>query len=534
MLDRIRRRLLSWTSARRNGSASRSEVTAGLLALTLFGFGVSARGGGGADLGPELAEPQVIMSKRGVLELTLEAAPSVVTVAGQTFFSNVYNGQYIPPLFRLRRNDELHLRLVNRIGPADIQIDTTQATNLHYHGMSISPRPPADDIYVTIPSLEMIGNPAASATSHQHMQMAMRDNYVFEYRWRVPSDHDQGPFWYHSHAHGQAEPQVLSGLSGMFMIDGYIESEFPSLTGARERILLLKDIQLPGADDSAPFTKTINGQTNPTITVTRGQPQIWQIGNIGADRFFDLEVEGHEFWVLSRDGNPLAVPYRESHLFIPPGARYTVFLNAQKVGRFTIKSRAVDTGPAGDPNPEVRLGTVAVEAASVFARQGPSEPGLPIRTRRGQPSVADALRAMPIANRRVITFEESADGNTFYINGQQWSPDRNDTVAQVGDVEEWTVRNVTGEHHVFHIHQLDFLVTAGNVPASDMAGLMDTVNVPYATNGVPGEVKILVPFLRDRIEGRFVYHCHILEHEDGGMMANILVQPRSPTSVAQR
>jgi FtsP/CotA-like multicopper oxidase with cupredoxin domain len=141
---------------------------------------------------------------------------------------------------------------------------------------------------------------------------------------------------------------------------------------------------------------------------------------------------------------------------------------------------------------------------------------------------------MPITNRRVITFEESADGNTFFINGQQWSPDRNDTVVQAGDVEEWTVRNVTGEHHVFHIHQLDFLVTAGNVPASDMAGLMDTVNVPYATNGVPGEVKILVPFLRDRIEGRFVYHCHILEHEDGGMMANILVQPRSPTSVAQR
>ena len=195
-----------------------STIAAAALAFTGIGF-IST--GTDSELGPELTEPQVIMADRGVLELTLEAAPSAITVAGQSFVSNVYNGQYVPPLFRLRRNEELHLRLVNRIGAADVQIDTTQATNLHYHGMAISPKPPVDDIYLTIPSLEMIEQPDAIGTSHRHMQM--RDNYVYEYRWRVPSDHDQGPFWYHSHAHGQAEPQVLSGLSGMFMVDGFIE-----------------------------------------------------------------------------------------------------------------------------------------------------------------------------------------------------------------------------------------------------------------------------------------------------------------------
>lgn len=123
-----------------------------LGALVLLGIRIGAQGD--ATLGPPLVDPMVISTTGGVVELTLEAAPSVVEVAGQSFTSNVYNGQYTPPLFRLRRGEELRLRLVNRIGPADVQIDGTQATNLHYHGMNISPNPPADDIYLTIPSLE--------------------------------------------------------------------------------------------------------------------------------------------------------------------------------------------------------------------------------------------------------------------------------------------------------------------------------------------------------------------------------------------
>ena len=300
------------------------------------------------SLGPPLVEPQIVSARNGVAELTLEAAPSRVTVHDKTFISNVYNGQYTPPVFRLRRGDELQLRLVNKIGPADVQIDETQATNLHYHGMSVSPRPPADDIYLVIPSLQMIENPALA---HNHSGMEMRDNYVYEYRWKVPEDHDQGPFWYHSHAHGEAEGQVLSGLSGLFMIDGFINDWYPSLNGAQERILVLKDIELPGADDSAPKSKTINGQKNPTIAMTRAQPQIWQIGNVGADAFFNLEVEGLEFWILSRDGNPLETPYKETPLWLPPGARMTVFITAPATGQYRLISREIDTGPQGDPNP---------------------------------------------------------------------------------------------------------------------------------------------------------------------------------------
>ena len=419
-------------------------ATAG-LATVLLSYTEEATPAAQEAPGPPLIEPQIIQSRNGVAELTLEAAPSRITVHDKTFTSNVYNGMYTPPVFRLRRGDELQLRLVNKIGPADVQIDGTQATNLHYHGMSVSPRPPADDIYLVIPSLKMIEDPTLA---HSHTGMQMRDNYVYEYRWKVPEDHDQGPFWYHSHAHGEAEGQVLSGLSGMFMVDGFINDWYPWLNGAQERILVLKDIDLPGAQDGDPKTKTINGQKNPTIAMTRAQPQIWQIGNVGADAFFDLEAEGLEFWVLSRDGNPLELPYKESRLWLPPGARMTVFISPQTVGQYHLISRAVDTGPQGDPNPRVRLGTIVVEKSPPppFSRaDGRRDPHVPIPTRRGEKAAATFLGEQNIVRRRVITFSESDDGNSFYLDGKQWEADRDDSVSRIGDVEEWTVRNVTGD-----------------------------------------------------------------------------------------
>ena len=428
------------------------------------------------------------------------------------------DGQYIPPVFRLRRGEELQLRLVNKIGPADVQIDGTQGTNLHYHGMSISPRPPADDIYITIPSLQMIEDGASRSLHAGSHTMTMRDNFVYEYRWRVPEDHAQGAFWYHSHAHGQAEPQVLSGLSGMFIIEGLLRDYYPWLASVKERVMLLKDIELPGADDGDPKTKTINGQTNPTIAMGTNEPQVWWIGNVGADAFFDLELEGHTFWVLDRDGNILDRPVRESHLFIPPGARYTVFVEPKSTGRFRLRSREVNTGPQGDPNPDVVLATVAVDGrlSRGLSSRVDQGPGVPLPTRLCRVSPLEDLKRRPITGRRTITFSESADGNTFYLDNRQWDPDRIDTTVQIGDVEEWTILNTTSEFHVTEV----------NGQRYDAGSLLDTINVPYQRGTTPGVVKIIVPFLRERMVGKFVYHCHILEHEDGGMMANIEVRPR--------
>ncbi|HEX2491902.1 MAG TPA: multicopper oxidase domain-containing protein, partial [Blastocatellia bacterium] len=100
---------------------------------------------------------------------------------------------------------------------------------------------------------------------------------------------------------------------------------------------------------------------------------------------------------------------------------------------------------------------------------------------------------------------------------------RIDQMVRLGDLEEWTVRNASQELHVFHIHQTDFQVTEINGVRQPFTGYQDTVTLPIATKKGPGEIKIRIPFTNPLIVGKFVYHCHIVQHADKGMMANIEV-----------
>ncbi|MGH8590034.1 MAG: multicopper oxidase domain-containing protein, partial [Gammaproteobacteria bacterium] len=143
------------------------------------------------------------------------------------------------------------------------------------------------------------------------------------------------------------------------------------------------------------------------------------------------------------------------------------------------------------------------------------------------------LRRAPIARNRVITFA-NADNSTnpaeqFTINGKFYNHHRIDTTVELGSVERWTIRNTADELHVFHIHQTDFQVVAINGKRRRFTGYQDTVNLPFARrkNGrlVPGEVTVIIPFTKPIMVGQFVYHCHIVQHADQGMMANIQVVP---------
>ncbi len=482
----------------------RAVTTGAALALAaLAGCG----GGGGDDGATAIPQPEVATARDGTLRMTLRQAPATITVAGKTFTSNVFNDTYVPPVLKLRRGERLELTLRNRIGKADVQIDGPEETNLHYHGMSISPKAPADDIFLHI----------ANGADYQ-------------YSWEVPATHPQGTHWYHPHPHGLVEPQILSGMSGMLVIDGVLD-HFPAFARLPERYFLLKDMQLPGADDSAPLTKTINGVLGGVLRMRPGEMQVWHLGNVGADAYFHVAIDGVPLWELSRDGNLRAAPERNASLFLPPGARSTAVIQAPDVpGRYAIRTLAVDTGPQGDPNPEVQLATLIVE--------GPRHETAALRGALADPAVdVDTLTpaqvaAMPITRRRTVVFSESADGNTFFIDGKQYDPARDDVTVNLGDVEEWTLQNVSGERHVFHIHQLDFLVTSINQQDIDETGLRDVIDLPYQQNGVPGEVKVVIPFTNPLMVGRFVFHCHIVGHEDGGMMANVVVLPPGQTVAA--
>ncbi|WP_310568590.1 multicopper oxidase domain-containing protein [Gemmatimonas sp.] len=137
-----------------------------------------------------------------------------------------------------------------------------------------------------------------------------------------------------------------------------------------------------------------------------------------------------------------------------------------------------------------------------------------------RPTPATLSRAQ-ITKRITLSYTENAAGTKFYINGKQFDPSRIDTDVSVGDVVEFTIVNQTTELHTFHIHQSDFLVTQVNGQSANSVSLQDNVNVSYMANGIPGTVKVVVPFWDPVAVGMFVYHCHILEHEDGGMMTTI-------------
>jgi FtsP/CotA-like multicopper oxidase with cupredoxin domain len=427
-----------------------------------------------------LREPPVVASQAGVLRATLTAAPSMVDVAGEHARAQVYDGSYLPPTLRVRPGDEIRLRLVNALA---------EPTNLHTHGLSVSPGGAADDVFVHV-----------------------APGQARDYDIRIPAGHAPGLFWYHPHAHGNSDAQVRNGMSGALIVAGLLDP-FPALRGVRDRVLLLKDIQLDSGRVAhlgigKGTVRTLNGQTDPTIVLRPGETQLWRIGNVGADLYYKLALDGHAFSVVARDGHRLSRVERADTLVLSPGARAEVLVQGGAPGTHVLRTLDVDTGPAGNKYGGATLATVRVEGT----------PERPIALPTTLLPVED-LRPR-VTGRRTIVLSESADGNSFFIDGKAFDMSRTDQRVKLGAVEEWTIRNDADELHSFHIHQTPFQVTEINGVAQPADGYRDIVDVP-----IGGEVKVVIPFTDPNIVGRFVYHCHILSHEDRGMMATIEVVP---------
>jgi suppressor of ftsI len=425
-------------------------------------------------------EPSVVASKAGVLHISLTPRLSTVSVGGQQATAMAYNGQYIPPILRVRSGDTIRVTLVNEIA---------QPTNLHTHGLTVSPRGNSDNVFLEV---------APGQTQ--------------EYEIRLPPNHPPGLYWYHPHPHGFSDMQVRNGMSGAIIVDGLLDP-FPALRHLRDRVLLLKDIQIENGrvvhrDIGKNIIRTINGMVNPVIVLRPGETELWRIGNIGADVYYTLSLDGHHFQVVARDGNRRARLTTTDTLRLSPGARTAVLVTAGAPGVYPLRTGEINTGAEGNEYEGTVMATVRVEGSPVTPVALPSAL-LPVEDLRGK-----------VTNRRTIVFSESTDGDTMFVDGRQFDMNRTDTRVKLGAVEEWTVRNNSDELHTFHIHQAPFqLAEISGIPqpADDHR---DIVDVP-----IRGEVKVIIPFTNPLIVGRFVYHCHILSHEDKGMMATIEVTP---------
>lgn len=483
------------------GRTMRATIrTAVVAALAATGF-VGCGGGGGGGAAPvPFSNPPEIVSQGGVLAGTLTIEPAQVAVAGQdVVFPALYNGLYMPPVLRVQPGDVVRLRLRNF---------ALLPTNVHYHGLNVSPMGAADNVFLDI-----------------------EPGTIFQYDMPIPADHPQGLFWYHPHFHPLVNTEIAGGLSGGIIV-GDILAPFPELAGIPERVMLLKDLKtedgqpVPDPDPSGPTKRTINGLFQPRLEMQPDQLEFWRIGNIGANIYYQLDFAGQLFYIIAQDGNLQNQAVQTDTLLLPPGKRLEVLVyGPARPGTYVLRAAAFDTGPAGDSYPAQRLASVRSSGEAV--------PPIPIPSTF--PAVPD-LRNRLIDRARTIVFADTANPNQFVIDGKPYNHDCVDTVVILGEVEQWTIQNTATEAHVFHIHQLDFQVTAIDGVEQPFTGYQDTVNLPAAADeDHPSSVTTIIPFDDPVIVGEFVYHCHIVQHADQGMMANILVvDPAAPPPVIQR
>ncbi len=431
--------------------------------------------------GDPLVNPPEFEIINGAATGTLVVDWGPVEVGGEVINTIAYNNVYSPPLIRVARGGSIDLTLTNNL--------TNQYTNIHFHGMQVSPKGDSDNIFRLTD---------AGETNRYHVE--------------IPLAHQPGLYWYHSHGYEVSQRQVIGGLSGGIIVEGILDP-FPELAGIREQVMLLKNTRtlfgdLPNVSvTDYPSYRMINGQVNPTIDIQPGELQFWRFGNIAANQYFHIKLDGHQFHIIARDGNLGTEVQTVDELFIAPAGRVEVLVRGGDAGTYKLHMFSTTTGPTGDQYEPTTLGTMVVAGEPV---EGPPLPA-------NFPPVRD-LRDLTITEEREIVFSE--DDRYFYVNGAKFDYDVVNTVVPLGAIEVWTISNPTEELHAFHIHQLDYQVIEINGEPVPFYGHQDTVSVP-----IRGEVKVIIPFDDPVILGKFVYHCHILEHEDGGMMAAIEVVP---------
>ena len=421
-----------------------------------------------------------IRSENGRVSATLHAAPAEIDVGRSHFTAWAYNGSYAGPVLRARPGDTVQIDLDNAL---------PEPTNLHFHGLRVSPQDRGDNMHVVV-------MPGASR----------------RYSFRIPANHPPGLFWFHDHIHGLTEKHVTAGLSGTILIDGFAR-QFGGLEGIKQKLLVLKDFDQPGCID--PFSKavlhcrliTVNGHAPWTNTLQTGQAQLWRIANEGADYIIHVAAPGLRMRIIGRDGLPVMAAEPAEVLDILPASRMDVLVSASTPGTIGIEALHVPTGAGQAFTADRQIGTVTVTG----------QPDTADGTKPTFPAQRD-LRSLTINKSRTVVFSEDADALRYFIDGKLFAHDRIDIRVPLGTIEEWTVQNRTQDFHEFHIHQLGFQVIEINGVRQIFDGFVDDVKVPEM-----GEVKLLLPFTDPVIVGRFMFHCHVLKHEDGGMMANIEV-----------
>ncbi len=427
-----------------------------------------------------------------VVEVELVAGTSTVEyLAGKPTDVWAYRDGALPdavgtvpgPMLRAKVGDEIIVHFRNEL---------PEETTIHWHGLRLPPE--MDGTLLT-------QNPVLSGRE-------------YEYRFTA---RDASSFWFHPHV--RADEQIERGLYAPLVV-----TDDTVLDVAAERYLVLDDVKL-NADGSLNEDITdldrmmgrqgnvllINGQRAPVeLHVAAGSRERWRLVNAANGRFFNLRIPGASFLVIGSDGGLLPTPYDSETLLVTPGERYDVLVTfaGNSGDRTPLQTVHYDRGHnIPDPGPQDLLELVYGDS---MGTPGPlpeswgAQPSLP---------VDDTTPVRPFV---LAEFEQPGLPVVFTINGERW-PDNLPVMVDQGDVEIWEVRNDAEMDHPFHLHGMFFQVLAEEDEKPWAAGWKDTVNVPQKSS------------LRFAVQydppGMWMFHCHILEHAELGMMGDLMIMP---------
>ena len=463
--------------------------------------------------GAPFVEPEVRRSANGELNTTLRMQYAYKDIGGSRLCVRTYEGTVPGPTLRLKAGDVLRIKLINDMPPnRDPEpIDHSlphqfNTTNFHSHGLHVSPSGISDNV----------------------MRM-MEPGESYDIEIAVPPDHVPGTNWYHPHAHGSADVQIASGAVGALIIEGDF-ADVPEIAAAKERLFVLTEAVFDSfgmvEDFGTLFPETaarflaVNGVREPTITMRPGEVQRWRILHAGWQDDLFMDLGGHTLNPIARDGIPLSrmgltVPRKPDQptdypgaMLMAPGQRIDVLVQAGKPGTYAFRAAPYDEGYAAPTGPIARL---VVEGDPLPMNLPAKLPTLPEKL------IGDE----EITGTRLLTFSqarvdiERADfwqTFRFMVDGKTFDADRVDQRVRLGAVEEWTIINKDmSDDHVFHIHVNDMLLTKINGDPLPEPIWMDTAIVPRN-----GSITFRSRFLD--FTGKFMLHCHMMNHEDLGRM----------------
>lgn len=503
--------------------------------------------------GADLTEPPVVSSnaRTNTLRTTLVARNGTVTVSGvrvagtQTYAarrgSRLTRRGILGPTLQVQPGDKIEITLDNRLvvpddmpaGPncaesGDSAADAAghahtgeagdpQFSNLHYHGLHVTPRersPYGDTVLVHLP------------------------NGMSRFSFTIPKTHGEGTYWYHAHLHECTNDQVFRGLAGILLIGDSRSNLLPRARYAsmKTQLLALKDTQVTKVGDSNAYTidpnhfwgnpthRTVNGLIQPKISIRPRETQLWRFLNVSAGIWYRIALvdESNDgardrLTIVAQDGNSLRRAVQKTSVLIAPGQRFDILVNGPATGTRVLKTLPFDQG--GATFPEDTLATVGLE--------GPAARPLPT-PRRLAP---DAQRFPPARGQtRQFVFDFNTSKRfEATINNSVFDPRVAGATPILNTTERWIITNKTKEWHPFHIHQDDFkVISTGDGTAEGPAplpGVQDVVALPPGTADKPSRVVIEMPYTD--FSGRFVFHCHILDHEDAGMMSLVDLRRRA-------